>query len=709
MSFINADIFYLAPLILLVACTVLLFAARRRRRMLQLLLGNGSEDRSAVRVSPGKRKFRALLLIAAMLLLLAAAARPFWSSQLVPYEPHGRDLMVLFDVSKSMRATDLAPSRLEHAKFLLRQLVAENQGDRFGLVAFAGNAFLACPLTSDKLAFEQYINELSTDSVPLGGTNLELALNIAQQAFQAAATGNRAIIVFTDGDELSGNSAKVVAELKQKQLPLFIIGLGSPEIGAPVPGDEGGVMRDRSGEVVTSKLNEVSLSRLALETGGVYVRSTVTDTGLNVIEQHIRRLESSEQQGGQRTVPEEKFPIFLILAAAAFLSYLVMSERPGETLARWRRRGGMTLLIATVLLSVSTATAAPENELADLPGTEKSAGEASNAENAENIPLPESPDELYNLARERQLAGDNQEYLPLYEAVLRNAENRPDLHARVLQNLGAAHHGDGLGGLAKAETEVQQQQLDPALKTLELAENQLKNAEELYGRSLAATPQNVDRALADNLQLLAEHRRQVEELKKKIEELKKLQEQAKQQIQQAQQNQQQQQNQQDQQSRQQQIEQAQNTVNQLQQKAQELNQQQLEEQSRKASEELSEAQKAEEKNDQEKVQQHLRRALEELGGGSSADQQENSEKGDQQQEQQQPQNERSEDEENAQNQPENSEAQPSAQQQQQPRDGELDQKTAEQLLEIMANEENKLRDEVKRYNRARQPRVEKDW
>ena len=110
MSFINADIFYLAPLILLVACTVLLFAARRRRRMLQLLLGNGSEDRSAVRVSPGKRKFRALLLIAAMLLLLAAAARPFWSSQLVPYEPHGRDLMVLFDVSKSMRASVFASS-----------------------------------------------------------------------------------------------------------------------------------------------------------------------------------------------------------------------------------------------------------------------------------------------------------------------------------------------------------------------------------------------------------------------------------------------------------------------------------------------------------------------------------------------------------------------------------------------------------------------
>ncbi|UKI30942.1 MAG: VWA domain-containing protein [Lentisphaeria bacterium] len=119
-----------------------------------------------------------------MLFLVAAAARPFWDSQLVPYEPHGRDLMVLFDVSKSMRATDIAPSRLEHAKFLLRQLVEADPGDRFGLVAFAGTAYLACPLTSDQLAFNQYIDELSTDTVPLGGTNLELALNTAMTAFK---------------------------------------------------------------------------------------------------------------------------------------------------------------------------------------------------------------------------------------------------------------------------------------------------------------------------------------------------------------------------------------------------------------------------------------------------------------------------------------------------------------------------------------------
>lgn len=123
---------------------------------------------------------------------------------------------MLFDVSKSMKATDLAPSRLEHAKFLLRRLVEREGNDRFGLIPFAGTAYLSCPLTSDKVAFNQYIDELDPDAIPLGGTNMEIALSKAVEAFKAAAGGNRAIVIFTDGDELSGDSTRVIAELKKK-------------------------------------------------------------------------------------------------------------------------------------------------------------------------------------------------------------------------------------------------------------------------------------------------------------------------------------------------------------------------------------------------------------------------------------------------------------------------------------------------------------
>ncbi len=105
--------------------------------------------------------------------------------------------MVLFDVSNSMLAEDIKPSRLTHAKWVLRQLVEQNYGDRFGLVAFSGNAFLECPLTSDRTSFMQYIDDLDTSSIPLGGTNLQVALETAMEAFKAAEGNNRAIISLT--------------------------------------------------------------------------------------------------------------------------------------------------------------------------------------------------------------------------------------------------------------------------------------------------------------------------------------------------------------------------------------------------------------------------------------------------------------------------------------------------------------------------------
>lgn len=150
--------------------------------------------------------------------------------------------------------------------------------DRFGIVAFAGRAFLACPLTSDKTTLEQYIDELGPSVIPIGGTNLELPVNIALDAFDAAA-GNRRILLMTDGDELSGNSAGAIAKLKERKIPLFILGLGDPRIAAPVPDEGGGFKRTARGELATSRLNEEKLREFAAETGGIYVRSTVTDPG----------------------------------------------------------------------------------------------------------------------------------------------------------------------------------------------------------------------------------------------------------------------------------------------------------------------------------------------------------------------------------------------------------------------------------------------
>ena len=766
MRFIQPQLFYLVLPVLLAVIVLAVYASHCRKQKVRALLGNGDTDPAAVKLSPPRRRFRIFLLLLTMLFLIAVAARPFWSSQLVPFEPRGRDLMVIFDVSKSMLATDIAPSRLEHAKFLLRQLVESAPNDRFGLVAFAGKAYLACPLTSDSLAFTQYIDELNTDTVPLGGTNLEAALRVAEQAFKAAAGGNRGILLFTDGDELAGNSAALVNELRKRQIPLFIVGLGDPEVGAPVPEADGTLKRDASGQLITSKLAETSLKKLAGETGGVYVRSTVTDTGLAVIENRIKRLDTAEQQGAQRTLPIEKFPLALIAAAICLVLYFLLSERPLEY--RFSRPKSAALLLLPAMLFLLAGAAAPEKP------------ETAPAQQPKEIPVepepPSDPAELYNLARERQIAGD-EKAANLYETVIRDAADRPDLQTRSLYNLGTGEHRNARTIAQQAVAKVKAQQLDPALEELKKAEGRLKSAEELYVRSLEIPQlQNAVPEASNNLQQLADDRKKIEELKKKIEELKKLQQQAQQQTQQAQQqnqkdqqkqdqqqgqqgqdqkdqqkqdqqqgqdqkdqqkqDQQQGQDQKDQQKQDQQqgqqgqdqkdqqkqdqqqksgenaLDQARKSAEELKNKADELQQQNLSKQAEQARQELDKAKESREQQKFDEAQKHLEEAMKALGGSQGQDPKDQQSK-DQKDQQGKDQKDQQQGKDQKDQQQQGEEGQQDQKEQQgeeaKPEDGKMDEKTAEQLLQMMADEEKGLRDAIKQHQRSRQPRVEKDW
>ena len=755
MRFIQPQLFYLVLPVLLAVIVLAVYASHCRKQKVRALLGNGDTDPAAVKLSPPRRRFRIFLLLLTMLFLIAAAARPFWSSQLVPFEPRGRDLMVIFDVSKSMLATDIAPSRLEHAKFLLRQLVESAPNDRFGLVAFAGKAYLACPLTSDSLAFTQYIDELNTDTVPLGGTNLEAALRVAEQAFKAAAGGNRGILLFTDGDELAGNSAALVDELRKRQIPLFIVGLGDPEVGAPVPEADGTLKRDASGQLITSKLAETSLKKLAGETGGIYVRSTVTDTGLAVIENRIKRLDTAEQQGAQRTLPIEKFPLALIAAAICLVLYFLLSERPLEY--RFSRPKSAALLLLPAMLFLLAGAAAPEKP------------ETAPAQQPKEIPVepepPSDPAELYNLARERQIAGD-EKAANLYETVIRDAADRPDLQTRSLYNLGTGEHRNARTIAQQAVAKVKAQQLDPALEELKKAEGRLKSAEELYVRSLEIPQlQNAVPEASNNLQQLADDRKKIEELKKKIEELKKLQQQAQQQTQQAQQQNQKDQQKQDQQQGQQgqdqkdqqkqdqqqgqqgqdqkdqqkqdqqqgqqgqdqkdqqkqdqqqksgenALDQARKSAEELKNKADELQQQNLSKQAEQASQELDKAKESREQQKFDEAQKHLEEAMKALGGSQGQDQKDQQSK-DQKDQQGKDQKDQQQGKDQKDQQQQGKEGRQDQKEQQgeeaKPEDGKMDEKTAEQLLQMMADEEKGLRDAIKQHQRSRQPRVEKDW
>ena len=773
MTLLNGEILW--NLIWVLPLLLILFYYSRHKRMtlLRRFLGERAVDPKYVNASHVLRFWRGVLFMAVMVLLLVAAARPSWGESILPYSGQGRDLMVVFDVSRSMLAQDVRPSRLEHAKWLVRQLTEKNSGDRFGLIAFAGNAFLECPLTIDRTSFLQSVDELNTDSIPLGGTNIERALSEAVRGFTAAESSFRAVVLITDGDELTGDSGKALAEIIRLRVPLFILGIGDPAQPSivQVPDENGGVhtLRDRQGNVVSVPLNEKKLAELARQTGGIYVRSTTTHPGLDRIEAGIRKLETREIDSGKQTRPIER-PLYPLLAALAlFCLWLLLGERRLRT---ERVNTSMRVLIFAgfflFALPGQAQNAAPETE--------------SKAENKTETAVPAglTPEELYN----RGLKAQTQENAPekavkLYEQAIAAAHAAPEVRSRSAQNLGVMNHQLARSMFQQAQNRLRSQQLDQALQQTRSTLQQLASAEEIYRESLrdGQEPSSVAR----NQSLLIQDRQKAEELKKKIEELKKKQQEARQNTQQAkdQQNQQNQKNQQDknnqsqqdqqdqknqqdqnkqsqqdqnnqqgqqeqqqnkqgqqdqnkqsqqQNSASQQTDKAREDARQLEQQAKELDQKNLEEQARQAGQELDRAREAQKQNDGKKAEEHLKKALEQLNSGAENDRNKDQSKDKDEDKKQDKDKSGQDKKEDQQGKDQNKSGDPSDSKEQPdkelPKPGEarpaeksnepekeIDKGQAAALLDLMADDEKKLKDELKeRMKRSYGTRpVEKDW
>jgi len=498
MRFISPErLYWLAALLIPAAAAA--YAGWRRRRELRRLFADRETAAAALRLSHAGRGVRIALVFVAMAAIVVAAARPYWKTRRVTFSGRGRDVAVVFDVSKSMWAGDLPPSRLAHAKFTLRQLAGRLRGDRLSLIAFAGNAYLACPLTPDRAVFDEYVDELGPDLVQRGGTDLEKGLREALDSLDGAA-GTQAIVVFTDGDELSGDSSRVISELERRKIPLIVIGLGDPKHPAVLPDENGSPRRDKSGKIITVGLNETALKRLAAETRGTYIRSTVSDTGAETAAKRIGELAPALHGETEKELPEERFDVFLVFAAAALLLALTTPERP------WR---SAALLAAALLACGANAAEKPEAATPEKPRELDTAA-------------PRKAAELYNLGLELHKSGDLAEAGKCFEAVLRHPDRDERARAKALSNLGAMEHSGARQTIGEAREQLKAQQIDQALGKLDGAAKSFDAAGELYKQALAGPGADaLDKTAANNLRLLEKDRKELRDLKKAIEELKK--------------------------------------------------------------------------------------------------------------------------------------------------------------------------------------------
>jgi len=281
--------------------------------------------------SPSKRLWRLIFSLAAVGLLVVGLANPQIGTRLEEVKQEGVDLFIALDVSYSMKAEDIKPNRLEKAKLEIRNLIGRLAGDRIGMIVFAGDAFTQFPLTTDYSAAFLFLDVVDVDAVPVPGTNIGAAIGKAMESFDFKEQTTKVIVVITDGESTDGDVFEAAEEAAKKGILLYTIGLGSPA-GAPIPvydagGRQSDFKRDRVGNVVVSKLDEVSLERIATIGNGKYFRGTTAQDELDEIYKAINALQKKEFGVKQFTDYEDRFQVFLLAALGLMVVEVILSEK----------------------------------------------------------------------------------------------------------------------------------------------------------------------------------------------------------------------------------------------------------------------------------------------------------------------------------------------------------------------------------------------
>jgi len=279
----------------------------------------------------GRAVWRNVLFIIGYVFLILALADPQIGTKLEEVKREGVDIVVALDVSLSMQAEDIAPNRLEKAKHEVFQLIDLLEGDRIGLIAFAGMAHVQCPLTLDYSAAKLFLRMMDTQLIPQPGTALAEAIEKAVKTFDNKERKHKVLILITDGESHEGDALKAAEEAENEGIIIYTIGLGS-EQGVPIPvydqnGNRAGFKKDRQGNVVTTKLDVSTLQKIAFSTNGKYYISGTGDAELEAIYAEVDQMDKKELSSRKFTHYENRYQFFVLLALFFFLFEFLLPVR----------------------------------------------------------------------------------------------------------------------------------------------------------------------------------------------------------------------------------------------------------------------------------------------------------------------------------------------------------------------------------------------
>lgn len=331
----HPEYLYLLVIIPVLAFLQLYFQIQRKKKLQKFgntgLLSHLMPDVSFIR--PAVKFYLLLLAIAAIIVTLAS---PQFGTKLETVKRKGIELIIALDVSNSMNATDVEPSRLDRAKLAIERLTGKLINDRIGLIVFAGEAYVQLPITTDYASARLFLSSINTDVVPTQGTAIGSAIRLASNSFSQQEDINRAIVVITDGENHENDAIEAAEAAFKEDIQVYTVGMGSPD-GAPIPvgpDNRSNFMKDREGNVIITKMNTNLLKEIARAGNGEYIAANNIRRGINNLIDELGELEKGEIESKVYKDYDDQFQYIAALALLILIIEFIILERKNKFLKR---------------------------------------------------------------------------------------------------------------------------------------------------------------------------------------------------------------------------------------------------------------------------------------------------------------------------------------------------------------------------------------
>lgn len=349
-------------LLLLIPLLICLFWLNRRLAQKRLLrLGKPQYVKRLMADVSAKRVWlKFALLLGALCFIILSLSRPQMGMRLKTDRMDGIEVVVAMDVSNSMMAADVSPTRLDKAKQVVTSLCNRLKNDKIALVVFAGQAFLQMPMSADNVSVSMFLDDINTDMIPTQGTSIAEALQVALGSFSTQKDVKRAVVVITDGEDHEGGVDDVLSALKKKNVQVYVMGVGSGK-GAPIRvGND--YLRDQDGQVVITRLNEQMCRRIAQSADGAYIHIDNTNSAQDELVDDLNRLQRTNLQSGAYEEYNDLFPIMALCAALLLIAEVIIGSRRTHYFDSWHlfspRQSGSKVMFLLALMTISLGAVA---------------------------------------------------------------------------------------------------------------------------------------------------------------------------------------------------------------------------------------------------------------------------------------------------------------------------------------------------------------